>query len=40
MSKSSILYIENHTQYPSLYTVLLIAEYLEVDLDFVIKKGI
>ena len=32
MSKSSILYIENRTQHPTLYTVILLAHYLGVDL--------
>ena len=38
MSKSSILYIENFTQHPSLYTVLLIANYLSVDISEIIKQ--
>ena len=38
MSKSSVLYIENFTQHPSLYTILLIANYLDVDLSQVIKE--
>ncbi len=38
MSKSSILYIENFTQHPSLYTTLLIANYLDIDICDVIKK--
>ena len=32
MSKSSILYIENLTQKPTLYTVILLAHYLKIDL--------
>ena len=32
MSKSSILYIENLTQRPTLYTVILLANYLKIDL--------
>ncbi len=39
MSKSSILYIENLTQHPSLYTVLLIANYLNVDISQIIKNA-
>ncbi len=39
MSKSSILYIENFTQHPSLYTTLLIANYLDVDISEIIKKS-
>lgn len=38
MSKSSILYIENLTQHPSLYTVLLISNYLAVDISKVISE--
>lgn len=38
MSKSSILYIENLTQHPSLYTTLLIANYLGVDLSEILRK--
>ena len=38
MSKSSILYIENCTQRPSLYTVLLLADYLGVDFSQIIKE--
>ena len=38
MSKSSILYIENFTQRPSLYTVILLADYLGVDFSEVLKK--
>ena len=38
MSKSSIFYIENHTQHPSLYTVIMIANYLEVDLGDIIAS--
>lgn len=33
MSKSSVLYIENLTQKPSLYTIIMIADYLGVDLS-------
>ncbi len=38
MSKSSILYIENFKQRPSLYTVVMLADYLGVDLGQVIQK--
>lgn len=38
MSKSSVLYIENLTQHPSLYTTLLIANYLRVDITEIIRK--
>ena len=38
MSKSSILYIENHTQRPTLYTVLLLADYLGVDFSQVVRE--
>ena len=38
MSKSSILYIENCTQRPALYTVLLLADYLGVDFSQIIKE--
>ena len=38
MSKSSILYIENFTQRPSLYTVILLAEYLELDFGQIIHS--
>lgn len=38
MSKSSILYIENLTQHPSLHTTILLADYLNVDLSSVIKQ--
>lgn len=38
MSKSSILYIENFTQRPTLYTVLLLADYLGVDFSQVVKE--
>lgn len=38
MSKSSILYIENFSQHPSLYTTLLIADYLNADISEIIKK--
>jgi len=40
MSKSSILYIENFTQHPSLYTAILIANYLNVDISEIFKKSI
>ena len=33
MNKSSVLYIENLTQKPSLYTIIMIADYLGVDLS-------
>lgn len=39
MNKSSILYIENLTQRPSRYTVLLIANYLNVDISQIIKNA-
>lgn len=39
MSKSSILYIENLTQKPSLYTTILIADYLEVKLFEILKEN-
>ncbi len=38
MSKSSILYIENLTQHPTLYTILLIADYLNVDIGNIINQ--
>jgi len=38
MSKSSILYIENFTQHPSLYTVILIANYLNIDMKYLMSK--
>ena len=38
MSKSSILYIENFTQHPTLYTVILIADYLNIDMKDVMSK--
>ncbi len=38
MSKSSILYIENLAQHPSLYTALLIADYLDVDISEIIRS--
>ena len=38
MSKSSIWYIESLTQHPTLYTTLLIANYLNVDISEIIKK--
>lgn len=38
MSKSSILYIENLTQHPTLYTILLIANYLNVDIGNIINQ--
>lgn len=37
MSKSSISYIENHVQQPSLYTIILIADYLHVKLNKIFK---
>ncbi len=40
MSKSSILYIENCTQRPTLYTALLLADYLNMDLAKVIQEAI
>ena len=38
MSKSSISYIENLKQRPTLYTVLMIANYLGINLFDVIKE--
>ena len=38
MSKSSILYIESCKQRPSLYTVLMLADYLDLDLSQVMKN--
>ncbi len=38
MSKSSILYIENFTQHPTLYTVILIANYLNIDMKYLMSK--
>ena len=38
MSKSSILYIEDFKQRPSLYTVLMLADYLDLDLSQVMKN--
>lgn len=38
MSKSSILYIENGSQHPTLYTVILISEYLGVEIGNVINS--
>lgn len=38
MSKSSISYIENLKQRPTLYTVLMIADYLEINLSDVVKQ--
>ena len=38
MSKSSILYIESFKQRPSLYTILMLADYLGVDLSQVIRR--
>lgn len=38
MSKSSILYIESLKQQPSLYTVVLIADYLDIPLDTIVKN--
>ena len=32
MSKSSILYIENGKQHPTLYTIILISKYLNVEI--------
>ena len=40
MSKSSTLYIENFTQHPTFYTILLIANYLEVDIGKIIEQSI
>ena len=40
MSKSSILYIENCTQRPTLYTTLLLADYLNMDLAKVVQEAI
>lgn len=38
MSKSSILYIETFKQHPSLYTVLMLSDYLGLDLGRVIQE--
>ena len=40
MSKSSILYIENCTQRPTLYTILLLADYLNVDFSQIVKEAL
>lgn len=37
MSKSSIFYLENRIQQPSLHTVLLIADYLHIKLSKILK---
>ena len=39
MSKSSILYIENCTQRPTLYTALLLADYLGLDFSKVVQEA-
>lgn len=39
LSKSSILYVERLKQKPAMYTLLLIADYLEADLPEIIKKA-
>ena len=39
MSKSSILYIENCTQRPTLYTTLLLADYLDLDFSKVVQEA-
>ena len=38
MSKSSILYIESFQQRPSFYTVIMLADYLGLDLSLIIKS--
>lgn len=38
MSKSSISYIENLKQRPTLYTVLMIANYLDINLSDIVKQ--
>ncbi|MCL2331093.1 MAG: helix-turn-helix domain-containing protein [Proteobacteria bacterium] len=38
ISKSSIYYIESLKQRPTLYTLLMIADYLEVNLSDIIKQ--
>lgn len=38
MSKSSILYIESGKQNPTLYTIILIAKYLNVEIGSVISS--
>jgi transcriptional regulator with XRE-family HTH domain len=38
MSKSSISYIESLKQRPTLYTILMIANYLQVNLSDIIKQ--
>ncbi len=38
MSKSSILYIENGKQHPTLYTIILISKYLNVEIGSIISS--
>ena len=38
MSKSSILYIENGKQHPTLYTIILISKYLDVEIGRIISS--
>ena len=38
ISHSSILYIENHKQKPTLFFIMMIADYLGVDLGEIISK--
>ena len=40
MSKSSILYIENCTQHPTLYTALLLADYLKLDFAEIVQEAL
>ena len=38
MSKSSILYIESFKQRPSFYTIIMLTDYLKLDLSQIIKS--
>mgnify|MGYP004540266523 FL=1 len=38
MSKSSILYIENGKQHPTLYTIILISKYRNVEIGSIISS--
>ncbi len=38
LSKGSLSYIENFEQKPSLYTLMIIADYLQVDLGKIISE--
>ena len=38
ISHSSVLYIENHKQKPTLFFLMMIANYLEADLGEIISK--